>query len=57
VIHFYWLVKSDVTRPAQYGLVLALLLGFRLYHKWAAAPASQRRGVTTVTAARKDQAV
>ena len=57
VIHFYWLVKSDITRPAQYGLVLALLLGFRLYHKWAAASAPQRRAVPTVTAARKDQAV
>jgi len=55
VIHFYWLVKSDISRPAQYGLVLALLLGFRLYHKWAAAPAPQRRGKTAVTAARKDQ--
>ena len=57
VIHFYWLVKSDITRPAQYGLVLALLLGFRLYHKWSAASAPQRRAVPTVTAARKDQAV
>ncbi len=56
VIHFYWLVKSDITRPAQYGLVLALLLGYRLYHKWFAAPAAQRRGRTAVTVARKDQA-
>jgi sulfoxide reductase heme-binding subunit YedZ len=56
VVHFYWLVKSDITRPAQYGLVLALFLGFRLYHKWAAAPAPQRRGGTAVAAARKDQA-
>jgi sulfoxide reductase heme-binding subunit YedZ len=31
VIHFYWLVKADIRRPAQYGLVLALLLGFRLF--------------------------
>lgn len=30
VIHFYWLVKADIRRPAQYGAVLALLLGFRL---------------------------
>jgi len=55
VIHFYWLVKSDITRPAQYGLVLALLLGYRLYHKWFAAPAPHRRGKTAVAAARKDQ--
>ncbi len=30
VIHFYWLVKSDIRRPAQYGAVLATLLGYRL---------------------------
>ena len=30
VIHFYWLVKSDIRRPAQYGAVLAALLGYRL---------------------------
>ena len=37
VIHFYWLVKSDISRPAQYGLVLAVLLGFRLFMKWSPA--------------------
>jgi sulfoxide reductase heme-binding subunit YedZ len=30
VLHFYWLVKKDIRRPAQYAAVLALLLGFRL---------------------------
>lgn len=30
VLHFYWLVKADIRRPAQYGAVLALLLGYRL---------------------------
>ncbi len=30
VTHFYWLVKSDIRRPAQYGAVLAVLLGYRL---------------------------
>jgi sulfoxide reductase heme-binding subunit YedZ len=34
VLHFYWLVKSDIRRPAQYGAVLMLLLGFRLVMKW-----------------------
>jgi sulfoxide reductase heme-binding subunit YedZ len=32
VLHFYWLVKSDIRRPAQYGAVLALLLGIRLVY-------------------------
>jgi methionine sulfoxide reductase heme-binding subunit len=35
VIHFYWLVKADIRRPVQYGTVLALLLGYRLYSKWS----------------------
>jgi len=56
VVHFYWLVKSDISRPAQYGLVLALLLGFRLYHKWVATPALHRRAAATVATTRKDQA-
>jgi sulfoxide reductase heme-binding subunit YedZ len=30
VVHFYWLVKADISRPVQYGAVLALLLGWRL---------------------------
>jgi sulfoxide reductase heme-binding subunit YedZ len=34
VLHFYWLVKSDIRRPAQYGAVLLLLLGFRVVMKW-----------------------
>ena len=35
VIHFYWLVKADISRPVQYGAVLALLLGFRIAVKLA----------------------
>jgi sulfoxide reductase heme-binding subunit YedZ len=31
VIHFYWLVKSDVHVPLEYAAVLAILLGWRLY--------------------------
>jgi sulfoxide reductase heme-binding subunit YedZ len=31
VLHFYWLVKADIRRPVQYGAVLALLLGYRLW--------------------------
>ena len=29
VIHYWWLVKRDVTQPAIYALILALLLGYR----------------------------
>jgi sulfoxide reductase heme-binding subunit YedZ len=30
VVHFYWLVKKDVTLPVVYGGVLAMLLGYRM---------------------------
>lgn len=32
VIHYLWLVKLDIQRPVAYGIVLAILLGFRLWH-------------------------
>jgi sulfoxide reductase heme-binding subunit YedZ len=35
VVHFYWLVKADISRPVQYGAVLAVFLGYRLVAKWA----------------------
>jgi len=30
VLHFWWLVKSDIREPALYAGILALLLGWRL---------------------------
>jgi sulfoxide reductase heme-binding subunit YedZ len=30
VVHYWWLVKRDITWPVIYALVLALLLGYRL---------------------------
>ncbi len=30
VLHFWWMVKRDITEPAIYAIVLALLLGYRL---------------------------
>ena len=31
VIHFWMIVKSDVTYPLLFGLILAVLLGYRIY--------------------------
>ena len=31
VIHFWWQVKADITEPRRWALVIALLLGFRLW--------------------------
>jgi sulfoxide reductase heme-binding subunit YedZ len=33
VLHFWWLVKKDVTEPAYYVAVLVLLLGIRVYFR------------------------
>ncbi|MDO9189839.1 MAG: protein-methionine-sulfoxide reductase heme-binding subunit MsrQ, partial [Sulfurimicrobium sp.] len=33
VVHYWWLVKKDVTEPAIYAAVLALLLGYRLWFR------------------------
>jgi sulfoxide reductase heme-binding subunit YedZ len=30
VVHFWWLVKKDITEPLIFGLLLALLLAARL---------------------------
>jgi sulfoxide reductase heme-binding subunit YedZ len=31
VIHYYWLVKSDIRLPALYGAMLTVLLAYRLF--------------------------
>lgn len=30
VLHFWWMVKADITEPAIYAVILAVLLGYRL---------------------------
>ncbi|MDH5512970.1 MAG: sulfoxide reductase heme-binding subunit YedZ, partial [Gammaproteobacteria bacterium] len=32
VVHFLWLVKSDLREPLVYAAILALLLGFRIWN-------------------------
>jgi methionine sulfoxide reductase heme-binding subunit len=53
VIHYYWLVKSDIRLPALYGLFVAMLLIWRV-HFWTrpsrrpAAPPSLRKSPQAV---------
>jgi methionine sulfoxide reductase heme-binding subunit len=49
VVHFYWLVKSDVHRPLEYAAVMAILLGWRVYD-WSTGP---RRRTHAKSVARK----
>ena len=44
VVHFLWLVKSDLREPLIYATVLAVLLGARLWWKLRPAPARQPAG-------------
>ena len=46
VIHYYWLVKSDVRKPLLYGALVAILLAWRL-GSWF----SKRRGQASVRVA------
>ena len=34
IVHYYWLVKSDVTLPVRYAWVLALLFAARVFVWW-----------------------
>jgi methionine sulfoxide reductase heme-binding subunit len=36
VIHFWWLVKADVTEPRRWAVALSALLGFRIWWTWRA---------------------
>ena len=38
VLHFWWLVKKDVTEPFYYAFALAVLLGIRLYYQYKTKP-------------------
>ena len=44
VVHYWWLVKADVSRPLRYAVIVAALLGARAWLAW-------RRQRTTRTAA------
>ncbi len=48
VIHYWWLVKRDLTEPVAFGLVLGMLLGARLLRRGRTTPsAGSPRGEQT----------
>lgn len=54
VLHFWWLVKKDIREPLIYALVLALLLGIRLYYRNTGRAAPKPvPNATTATASNK----
>ena len=44
VIHYWWLVKADITKPVRYAFILALLLGYRIV-VWLLRKAKKRKVV------------
>jgi sulfoxide reductase heme-binding subunit YedZ len=38
VIHYYWLVKSDVRKPVAYGAIVAVLLLWRAWEWYRKKP-------------------
>ena len=43
VVHYWWLVKSDISRPARYAAVVALLLAVRVWFAYNARHESTSR--------------
>jgi methionine sulfoxide reductase heme-binding subunit len=51
VIHYLWLVKSDITRPLTYGAILAVLLAIRAWYAWRPKPAATGASATALRTA------
>jgi sulfoxide reductase heme-binding subunit YedZ len=49
VIHFYWLVKSDIREPVFYGVIVAALLGWRLARRLTASNAAKHAETAQTT--------
>jgi len=55
VIHYFWLVKSDIHIPLEYAAVIALLLGWRVY-SWIKNP-PRRPAMAGVSAKRAETVI
>ena len=42
VVHYWWLVKADISRPRTYGAIVAILLGARVYYRYRAGLTARR---------------
>jgi sulfoxide reductase heme-binding subunit YedZ len=49
VVHYLWLVKSDISRPARYGVAVALLLATRVWFAYRPGRVAPRAVVGRVT--------
>jgi len=49
VVHYTWLVKADLRKPIEYGVVLSILLLYRV-GVWVSEKASEKRGKPAIPA-------
>jgi methionine sulfoxide reductase heme-binding subunit len=49
VVHFWMIVKSDIFYPVLFGLVLAALLGYRIYARLDRAAAVKLKSNSSVS--------
>ena len=47
VVHYWWLVKKDITEPLKYAVILAVLLGFRVVKSLMESKARPAAGVSS----------
>ena len=38
VVHFWWLVKADISEPQRWAVAVSVLLGFRVWWAWRTRP-------------------
>ena len=57
VVHYWWLVKADVSRPITYGIVVGSLLAFRIWLARARAAVAPTRRLHTDGSSPKREAV
>jgi sulfoxide reductase heme-binding subunit YedZ len=55
VVHYTWLVKADRRKPIEYGIVLGVLLAYRV-GVWAFEKASEKRKRPTIPAPARNRA-
>jgi sulfoxide reductase heme-binding subunit YedZ len=46
VLHFWWLVKSDIREPLLYASILAVLLGWRAWKAWSVRRAARPAAIS-----------
>ena len=49
IVHFTWAMKKDIHRPIEYGILLGMLLGYRLV-VWATSAVAEKRKRTAIMA-------